>query len=187
MEELVAPLPIGTNLGIYNFLWMLLRGELLASRGAIFPALSALGLEDAEVRRSWAAMRYGSWDIEELLESWRKYVKSENKWEPVEYAGYKVKALDLTAYWRLRLKIALSKHYDSTAGKALKAVVFGLSGKVGKVGEERVTLLTDVIRADLDNPSEAALEKELLKCKIRSISSTDSGACRPLIPEHAVH
>jgi hypothetical protein len=163
LEELVAPLPIGTNLGIYNFLWMLLRGELLASRGAIFPALSALGLEDAEVRRSWAAMRYGSWDIEELLESWRKYVKSENKWEPVEYAGYKVKALDLTAYWRLRLKIALSKHYDSTAGKALKAVVFGLSGKVGKVGEERVTLLTDVIRADLDNPSEAALEKELLK------------------------
>ncbi len=25
------------------------------------------------------------------------------------------------------------------------------------------------------------------ECKIRSISSTDSGACRPLIPEHAVH
>jgi ABC-2 type transport system permease protein len=24
-------------------------------------------------------------------------------------------------------------------------------------------------------------------CKIRSMSSTDSGACRPLIPEHAVH
>jgi len=25
------------------------------------------------------------------------------------------------------------------------------------------------------------------RCKIRSMSSTDSGACRPLIPEHAVH
>ena len=28
---------------------------------------------------------------------------------------------------------------------------------------------------------------EILKCKIRSMSSSDSGACRPLIPEHAVH
>jgi putative transposase len=26
-----------------------------------------------------------------------------------------------------------------------------------------------------------------MRCKIRSMSSTDSGACRPLIPEHAVH
>jgi hypothetical protein len=31
------------------------------------------------------------------------------------------------------------------------------------------------------------LAKSLLACKIRSMSSTDSGACRPLIPEHAVH
>jgi len=142
---------------------MLLRGELLASRGAIFPALSSLGLENDEVRRSWAAMRYGSWDTETLLETWRKHVKSEEKWTPVAYGGYKVKALDLTAYWRLRLQIAQSKHYDSTAGKALKAVVFGLIGEVGRVGEQRVTLLTDLLRADLDNPSETDLEKELLK------------------------
>ena len=142
---------------------MLLRGELLASRGAIFPALSSLSLEASAVRRSWAAMRYGSWDTEKLLKNWRNQVKSEDEWVPVEYAGYKVKALDLTAYWRLRLQIALSKHYDSTAGKALKAVVFGLAGEVGRVGEQRVTLLTDIIRADLDNPSEDDLEKELLK------------------------
>jgi len=163
LGDLVKSLPVGTNLGLYYFLWMLLRGELLASRGAVFPALSALGLEAEAVRRSWASMRYGSWRIDKLLESWRDFVKSEDKWVPVRYAGYKVKALDLTAYWRLRLKIALSKHYDSTAGKALKAVVFGLIGEVGKVGEERVILLTDIIRADLDNPSEADLEQEVLK------------------------
>lgn len=173
MEDLVEALPIGTNLGLYNFLWMLLRGELLASRGAVFPALSSLGLEDAEVRHSWAAMHYGSWDIEKLLENWRKNVKSERKWKPVEYAGYKVKALDLTAYWRLRLKIALSKHYDSTAGRALKAVVFGLAGEVGRVGEQRVTLLTDIIRADLDNPSEADLEKELLKRVVTGLAEDE--------------
>ncbi len=142
---------------------MRLRGELLASRGAIFPALSSLGLEATEVRRSWAAMRYGSWKLEKLLENWRNRVKSEEVWSPVTYAGYKVKALDLTAYWRLRLKIAQSQHYDSTAGKALRAVVFGLAGEVGKVGEQRVTLLTEVIRADLAKPSEVELEKELLE------------------------
>lgn len=142
---------------------MLIRGELLASRGAVFPALFSLGLDNGEVRRSWAAMRYGSWGIETLLETWRKHVKSEEKWTPVACGGYKVKALDLTAYWRLRLQIAQSKHYDSTAGKALKAVVFGLIVEVGRVGEQRVTLLTDLLRADLDNPSETDLEKELLK------------------------
>lgn len=163
MEELVKNLPIGTNLGLYNFIWMLLRGELLASRGAVFPALSALGLEKDEVRRSWAAMRYGKWDPKTLFTTWRKHVKSEEKWTPVAYGGYKVKAIDLTAYWRLRLQIAQSKHYDSNAGKALKAVVFGLIGEVGRVGEQRVTLLTDVLRADLDNPSETGIKKELLK------------------------
>ncbi len=173
MTGLVESLPIGTNLGLYHFLWMLLRGELLASRGAIFPALASLGLEDSAVRRSWAAMRYGSWDIEKLLGNWRSHVKNEEQWVAVEYAGYKVKALDLTAYWRLRLKIALSKHYDSTAGKALKAVVFGLAGDVGKVGEERVTLLSTLLRGDLDNPSEATLEKELLKQVVAGLAEDE--------------
>jgi len=142
---------------------MLLRGELLESRGAVFPALQSLGLDADEVRRSWAAMRYGSWDINTLLEKWRSHVKSQANWEPVSYAGYKVKALDLTAYWRLRLKIARSKHYDSTAGRALKAVVFGLAGEVGKIGEQRVTLLSEIIRGDLSDPSETGLEETLLK------------------------
>lgn len=142
---------------------MLLRGELLESRGAVFPALQALGLEADEVRRSWAAMRYGRWDINTLLEKWRSHVKNQENWESVSYAGYKVKALDLTAYWRLRLKIAQSKHYDSTAGKALKAVVFGLAGEVGKIGEQRLALLSEIIRGDLSNPSETDLEEALLK------------------------
>ncbi|MCP4143004.1 MAG: hypothetical protein GY755_22400 [Chloroflexi bacterium] len=61
------------------------------------------------------------------------------------------------------MKIAQSKHYDSTAGKALKAVVFGLAGEVGKLGEQRVTLLSEIIRGDLFKPSETDLEKILLK------------------------
>ena len=38
-----------------------------------------------------------------------------------------------------------------------------LAGEIGKVGEQRVTLLTDIIWVDLDNSSEVDLEKELLK------------------------
>jgi len=36
-------LPIGTNLALLHFLWMLVSGALLGSRGAIFPALQAIG------------------------------------------------------------------------------------------------------------------------------------------------
>ncbi len=30
---LVAPLPVGTNLGLLHLLWMLVSGQLLAARG----------------------------------------------------------------------------------------------------------------------------------------------------------
>ena len=60
LESIVSAAPLGTNLGLYHFLWMLLRGEFLVSRGAVFPALQSLGLETDEVRRSWTAMRYRS-------------------------------------------------------------------------------------------------------------------------------
>jgi hypothetical protein len=44
LSTLVVALPIGTNWG------------LLASRGALFPALSDAGLTEGEVWRAWAAL-----------------------------------------------------------------------------------------------------------------------------------
>src|SRR5664279_2031653 len=41
--SLVLPLPIGTNLGMLHLLWMLVSGQLLATRGAVIPGLSACG------------------------------------------------------------------------------------------------------------------------------------------------
>ena len=70
MAAVVEKLPIGTNLALYQFLWMLVSGALHDSRGAMFPALKSIGLSDEEVRRAWAAMRYGSWQIETLLATW---------------------------------------------------------------------------------------------------------------------
>lgn len=142
---------------------MLISGALLASRGALFPALSAIGLKDAEVRRAWAAFRYGAWAIGTLLWTWQKHVEAQGQWQAHQHAGYYVKSVDITAYWRPSLKGIKSKHYDSRADKALPAVVFGMIGRVGSVGEQRMALLTDLIRADLGDPSEVALQTKLLK------------------------
>ena len=59
LSRVVAGVPIGTNLGLFHLLWMLLSGRLLQSRGAIIPGLAAFGLPAAGVRRAWAALAYG--------------------------------------------------------------------------------------------------------------------------------
>src|SRR2546430_17159771 len=51
--SLVGSLPVGTNLGLLHLLWMLVSGQLLATRGALIPGLSACGLADRAVRRAW--------------------------------------------------------------------------------------------------------------------------------------
>lgn len=79
--------PIGTNLGLANLLWSMVSGAFLTSRGAIFPALHLGGLSAAEVRRSWLAMRHGSWHSDELVEAWGVYVASENAWHPERVPG----------------------------------------------------------------------------------------------------
>ena len=109
---------------------MLISGALHDSRGALFPALKSIGLKDEEVRRAWAAMRYGAWQTETLLETWKKYVTSQGEWQAARHAGYYTKAVDITAYWRPTLKGLQSKHYHAEAGKALPPVVFGMIGRV---------------------------------------------------------
>jgi hypothetical protein len=142
---------------------MLVSGALLASRGALFPALQWIGLKDGEVRRAWAAFRYGAWSSPELLQTWRAHVERQGHWQVQQHAGYAVKAIDLTAYWRPTLTGLRSQHYDAQADKALPAVVFGMIGRVGHIGDQRMALLTDLIRADLSDPSEVALQTKLLQ------------------------
>jgi hypothetical protein len=163
LAKLVKDLPIGTNSALYQFFWMLLSGRLHDSRGAIFPALQSLGLTEAEVRRSWAGFRYGRWDIASLLTSWYMQVGEEGKWQAHQHEGYYAKAVDITAFWRPTLKNLKSKHYDSEADRALPAVPIGLICKVGSVGEQRFAILTDVIRADLQDPGEKQLIATLLE------------------------
>jgi len=156
-------LPVGTNLALLQFLWMLLSGQLLPSRGALFPGLKAIGLSAAAIRRAWAAFRYGAWQIALLLTLWQQYVTEQPHWQPLQYEGYVPIAVDITPYWRPALEGCASKHYHPQAGKALQAVEFGLIGRVGQVNGQRVTLLTDVLRGDLTDASSTSLAAQLLK------------------------
>jgi hypothetical protein len=163
LAAVVEKLPIGTHLALYQFLWMLISGALHDNRGALFPALKSIGLTDEEVMRSWAAMRYGAWETEKLLETWRTYVTDQGEWQASRYAGYYTLAVDITAFWRPTLKGLKSKHYQEEADKALPAVVFGMIGRVGRVGQPRMALLTDLVRVDLKDPSKTACQSLLLQ------------------------
>ena len=59
LSTLVTPLPMGPNLGLLHLLWTLVSGRLLASRGALFPAVQETGLSDGQVRRAWAVIETG--------------------------------------------------------------------------------------------------------------------------------
>ena len=137
---------------------MQINGSLLPSRGALFPALQAIGLEPAPTRRAWAAFRYGAWQIDDLLTAWEDYVVEQGQWQEHRYDGFLPKAVDLTAYWRPTLRWLQTKHYYPPAGKSLPAVVLGLIARVGSVDGQRVAVITDLVRADPDDPSESSLQ-----------------------------
>jgi hypothetical protein len=74
LSRVVQRVPVGTNLGLFHCLWMLLSGRLLLSRGAVIPGLAMLGLATEAVRRAWAALAYGTWHAAQLLEAWEQFV-----------------------------------------------------------------------------------------------------------------
>ena len=59
---LVVTLPVGTNLGLLHVLWMLVSGQLLATRGAVIPGLDACGLSRRAVRRAAGGTGHGRLD-----------------------------------------------------------------------------------------------------------------------------
>jgi hypothetical protein len=163
LAQLVDGQHIGTNLGLMLFLWMLVSGNLLESRGAIFPALQRMGLDETESRRVWAAFAEGKWEIADLLTQWQQQVEVEGIWQEHRLGRYRVKAVDLVGFWRPKLRrCQTTPHYNGEAGKALPAIVLGVVTRVGQMGQQRVPLPTDFIRVKLDEPSEAALVTRLL-------------------------
>jgi hypothetical protein len=104
LSLLLCELPVGTNLALLHFLWMLVSGALLPSRGAIFPALKLIGLDDAATCRAWVAFRKGVWSIPTILVLWREHIQAQPGWQEHRYEGYLPVTVDITAFWRPKLK-----------------------------------------------------------------------------------
>jgi hypothetical protein len=112
-------LPKGTNKRIHDALFAIMSGRLLETRGAIMPALTLMNLDPNAVLRTREAMAEGAWTIRGLLKRFWNWLESQGQWKPLEVRGYRVNALDTTCIYRPRLKNCQTKHYQSTAGKAL--------------------------------------------------------------------
>ena len=173
VSALVVDVPIGTNLGLLHLFWMLLCGQLLLSRGAIFPGLSAVGLSEGAVRRAWAALGRGSWTSHRLVKQWGVVVEAEGFWQPHRHGGYHPVAVDITAFSRPRLQACPTQHYSTTAGKAVPAIPVGIIARVGSVGTQRFGLPRALVRADPQDPSPRAHRRVLLKRAVELQAPTE--------------
>jgi hypothetical protein len=163
LATLLQSLPVGTNLALFHFMWMMVSGALLPNRGAMFPALKSIGLTDAATRRAWLAFRKGVWQMSVLLVLWREQVKSIPGWQAHCYEGYRPITVDVTAFWRPALKNCPSKHYHPAANRALPAVIFGITGEVGELNGQRIALPRAIERVHPKDTSEKCLWQITLK------------------------
>lgn len=162
LEYVVKTLPVGTNLALLHLLWALLSGAFLSSRGAVFPALQRIGLSVGQMRRSSQAARDGAWSSAVLLARWRAWVLAQGAWHVDRYEGYQPLAVDLTAFWRPRLKGWLGKFFYRLANRAVKGIGFGLVVQVGHSGGQRLPLLKHLICARSDTVSESQFKATVL-------------------------
>ena len=109
LQVVLQGVPAGTNLALLQLIW---NAQWLVSNN-IFPAMKASGFDENEIRRGWAAMRYGIWRIDELLANWRNYVQTQGHWHIYEYEGFRPVAADITTFWRFRLKGWAGRYFNA--------------------------------------------------------------------------
>ena len=170
---LAASVPVGTNLGLVHVFWMLVSGRLLETRGAVIPGLSLLGLPEPAVRRAWAALGQGNWTSAGLLARWGAVVEREGRWQAHEHEGYRPVAVDVTGFWRPRLRDCPTTHYDGRVGKALPAIPVGIVARVGSAGGQRLGVPLALVRADPADPRPAAHERALVRAAVAALAEQD--------------
>jgi hypothetical protein len=156
---ILPAVPVGTNLALFWLLWALISGRFVLRRGAVFPALAALGLPADAVRRSGAALTYGHWTVQALLKAWHARVQQAGRWHPHASAGFRPVACDWVGFFRPHLHGCREKPSQSGADKALPAIVLAVGAAVGAGGPVRLPRLRLLVRADPDPGSEAALQR----------------------------
>jgi len=173
LEQVLADVPIGTNLGLWHLLLALLSGRFLGARGAVFPALTTLGLSAQAVRRSEAALCYGRWRLEDLLDNWQRQVQRESHFRPHVYEGIRPVACDLSGFFRPQLRGLASKHYVAETRKAQPALVFGLAVSVGTVGKTRLGLPRLLLRGQA-HETDTALSRRLVQQVARTLGADEA-------------
>ena len=173
LVALTRDLPVGTNLALLQFLWMLVSGALLPQRGAIFPALQSIGLSEQAMRRAWAAFRRGVWQTAVILRLWQEQIEGLPGWQVHRHEGYRAITVDVTAFWRPALQNCPSKHYHPIANRALPAVIFGIIGAVGEVGGQRLACPLAFERVHPKDTRESRLWQDLLRWAKRHLADDD--------------
>ncbi len=173
LEHIVKQVPIGTNLALLHLLWAMLSGAFLRSRGAVFPALKLTGFTVSQIRRCGQALCCGAWDIAELVQPWREYVLRQDEWQPHCYEGYRPLAVDLTTFWRPRLKGWPGKFFHRIANRAVKGIGVGLIVQVGSVGEQRVPLIKRIICARTTDRNDSQLKQRVLQSARHCLGEQD--------------
>jgi hypothetical protein len=176
MKSLIAltgDLPVGTNLALLQFIWMLVSGALVPQRGALFPALQATGLSVEATRRAWAAFRKGVWQTAIILRLWQAQIEGLPGWQVHRHEGYRAVAVDVTAFWRPALHNCPSKHYHAAANRALPAVIFGVIGVVGQIGDQRLACPRAFERVHPKDSRESRLWQDLLQWVKRHLAADE--------------
>lgn len=172
LTNVLQETPLGTNLNLLRLMWSMMNGSFLRSRGAIHGALSESGFADDEIGRGWSGFRYGSWDISNLLSCWHEEVAAESEWEAKKLDGYRVTSIDLTGFWRPKLQGDVNRLYNSTAQRALPAIIFGVIISSGEIRGKRVPLLKSIERCEV-GIKEKDFHKILLQKAQKSMASDE--------------
>jgi len=75
-------------------------------------------------------------------------------------------AVDVTAFWRPRLRDCPTVHYHAEAGRALPAIPLGLIARVGSVGGQRLALPLAMVRAAVADPRPGTQERLLVRAAV---------------------
>lgn len=175
LEHLVKSVPIGTNLALLQLMWAMLTGHFLPSRGAVHTALHLAGFKPSVVRRSWRALRYGVWSVDELLSRWQAWVAKETHWQPRTIAGWQAVAYDITTFWRPKLQKWQLRGFHQLAGRLLPGVVLGVVVRVGQIEGQRLPLLHKLLPAPVNTTDEEALKQRLLVHAKQTLGKAEVG------------
>lgn len=181
IEQMVATLPKGTDLGICDVISAMYSGYFIESGGGIMPAVDqylSTFIDDetdraARSRRAAKAITYGQFNLTELLDGLKKRVDEDGQWQATVIQGYKLKPVDMTAYTRARVKSVKSKTYDSDANKAVPGVPFGIMGTTGRVGEQRVAILELLVCGDTSQNAPSAEMEKVYKQVSKKLTEAD--------------